>query len=240
MKVGLLCGLVAGGITIVACGPTSNNNQTASAESAKMQIQEDDDSVEESASLGLAGTGDRICKLSYELVKKDAAGNYSVSASGVQTDNLNRTGFGRGCLNFCVAAFDELMKVNKPNGIEILVKACSFAETATPAVAVFQSTLNSCKVIQADQKVILAVQKNRQECVTECNNRETTNPGRRCEWGTEILRAHPLNQCVIRGGAGKMLFQGSVTRFNCSTECKARTTSNPLRTCLWGGENVKQ
>ncbi|NBX18770.1 MAG: hypothetical protein EBR09_15560, partial [Proteobacteria bacterium] len=98
MKVGLLCGLVAGGITIVACGPTSNNNQTASAESAKMQIQEDDDSVEESASLGLAGTGDRICKLSYELVKKDAAGNYSVSASGVQTDNLNRTGFGRGCL----------------------------------------------------------------------------------------------------------------------------------------------
>ena len=190
--------------------------------------------------MGLAGMGDRICRLNFDLVKKDAAGNYSVVGNGTNTDNLSRTGFGRGCLNFCVAAFDELMKVNKPNGIEILVKDCSFGQTATPAISTFQSTLKSCKVIQADQKVILAASKTRQECLTECSNREQTNPGRRCEWGTEVLRAHPLNQCVIRGGAGKMLFQGSVTRFNCSTECKARSQTNPLRTCNWGAENVKQ
>jgi hypothetical protein len=225
-------------LSFSACGPTSNSNQTASV--STNLAEEDGILKEESANLGLAGTGDRICRLNFDLVKKDANGNYSVSGSGSTTDNLPRTGFGRGCLEFCVASFDELMKVNKPNGIEILVKGCLFAETATPAISKFQSTLNSCKILQADQKVLLAASKTRPDCVTECGKLETSNPGRRCEWGTEVLRAHPVNQCAIRGGAGKMLFEGSIPRFNCSMECKARAQTNPLRTCLWGGQNVKQ
>ncbi len=233
-----LFALCLGVVSLVGCGPTSNTNQTASTDSKGLGP--DLEYSDEMASFGLAGMGDRICRLNYSLVKKDNKGNYSVVGQSSQTDNTARTGFGRGCLNYCVAAFDELMKANAATGTEVLVRSCQFAETAAPAVSKFNTTMDSCKVIQADQVVIFAENKTRAECVTECQNREATNPGRRCEWGAEVLRAHPVNQCVIRGAAGKVHYQQSTTRFSCRTECAARATTNPNRSCLWGGENVKQ
>lgn len=230
--------LCLGVIALVSCGPTGNMNQAASTESKPAAGERE--FADEAASLGLTGQGDRICRLDYSLVKKDAKGNYSVVGQSSATDNTPRTGFGRGCLNYCVAAFNDLMKTNQPNGVEILVRSCQFALTAQPAVSKFNSTVDSCKVIQADQKVIFAESKTRAECVTECANREATNPGRRCEWGAEVLRAHPVNQCVIRGAAGRLHYQQSTTRFNCRTECAARAGTNPNRSCLWGAENVKQ
>lgn len=235
-KISALCLGFAG--LVISCGPTGNMNQTASTESNLADSEAF--SSEESATLGLAGQGDRICRLDYSFVKKDAKGNYSKVGDGSTTDNLPRTGFGRGCLNFCVATFDELMKNNQPNGVEILIKGCQFAQTATPAASKFQTTLDACKVVQADQKVIFAENKTRAECVTECAKFEGTNPSRRCEWGAEVLRAHPLNACNIRGAAGKQLYQANVTRFQCRMECKARAQTNPNRSCLWGGENVKE
>jgi hypothetical protein len=230
--------LCLGVIAAVSCGPTGNMNQTASTET-KLAAEELE-FADESATLGLAGQGDRICRLNYQFVRKDAVGNYSIVGSGSTSDGTPRSGFGRGCLNYCVSAFDSLMTANQPNGIEILVNSCQFAQTSQPAVSRYNTTLASCKVVQADQKVIFAESKTRADCASECAKFETTNPGRRCEWGAEVLRAHPVNQCVIRGGAGRLLYQASTTRFSCRTECSARATTNPNRSCLWGGENVKQ
>jgi hypothetical protein len=87
--------------------------------------------------------------------------------------------------------------------------------------------------------VIFAEPKTRTDCVSECSKREQSNPGRRCEWGAEVIRQHPMNQCIIRGAAGKLHYQQTVTRFQCRMECQARKDTNPNRSCLWGGENVK-
>jgi hypothetical protein len=93
--------------------------------------------------------------------------------------------------------------------------------------------------VQADQTVIFAESRTRNACVTECEAKATSNPSRRCEWGEETLRAHPSNTCSIRRKNGSVLFEASNTRFHCRMECKARETSNPERTCVWGGENIK-
>ncbi|MEY4064703.1 MAG: hypothetical protein RIR26_911 [Pseudomonadota bacterium] len=117
--------------------------------------------------------------------------------------------------------------------------AAQAAAAPSPAATEFQSKKEACKVVQVDQVVIFAEQRTRSECASECDSRAQTNPQRRCEWGTEVLRQHPTNQCILRGGAGKLLYQQTVTRFQCRMECKARETTNPNRSCLWGGENVK-
>jgi hypothetical protein len=117
--------------------------------------------------------------------------------------------------------------------------AVQAAAAPSPAANEFQTKKESCKVVQVDQVVIFAEQRTRSECAAECDSRAQTNPQRRCEWGTEVLRQHPTNQCIVRGGAGKLLYQQTVTRFQCRMECKARETTNPNRSCLWGGENVK-
>lgn len=104
---------------VFSCGPTGNFNQTSSADDNRAS--RDAFADEDSKTLGLAGQGDRICRLNYSFVKKDAIGNYSVVGEGSTSDNLPRAGFGRGCLNFCVAAFDGLMRNNQPNGTEILI-----------------------------------------------------------------------------------------------------------------------
>lgn len=117
--------------------------------------------------------------------------------------------------------------------------AAQAAAAPPPVVNEFQTKKEACKVVQVDQVVIFAEQRTRSECAAVCDSRAQTNPQRRCEWGTEVLRQHPTNQCILRGGAGKLLYQQTVTRFQCRMECKARETTNPNRSCLWGGENVK-
>ncbi|MEN9825227.1 MAG: hypothetical protein RI953_972 [Pseudomonadota bacterium] len=273
---------------IAACGPTANLNEVATVSmSAQSMLDED-----EIAPLGLTGLGDRVCRLSFSFVKKDAAGNYSVVGDGTTTDGLARTGFGRGCVNFCLTTFDELMKVNAANNVQILVKSCQFADmassasapqpapsatpvssasasptpppasapqtaptsassaTATPTAAATASPKPTATVVAAAEEkrckieggagdLLFAEKKSRADCVTECSKRDASNPQRSCEWGSEVLRKHPKNQCIIRGGAGKQLYQQSTTRFQCRMECSSRSQSNPNRSCLWGGENVK-
>lgn len=229
------------------------------------------------APLALTGLGDRLCSLRFWIVKKEADGNFKRIGASQFGDPSPREGFGRGCLQFCLTAFDQMRAVNKKDGNEILIHSCSFsrasgaaqpavtspAPSATPTPAASpspttqattpataspslppgvienQNRVEACKVVQAGQKVIFAEQRERAECVAECKARETSNPSHRCEWGDEVLRQHQQNVCTVRGDGGKLLFQNNVTRFHCRVECKARETTNPNRSCIWGGEDIK-
>jgi|GEM_PF-733538 len=248
--------------SLAACGPTSNTNTSTNSLSAKEEAMLDEDV---SAPLGLQGLGDRFCRLNFSFVKKDAGGNFSVVGSGTTTDGVARTGFGVGCVQFCAKALNELISVNEKNGISVLMKGCQFAEPAAAAAAApaapmptpeaakgaaaapaaaqaaaqAAAKMDACKIVQADQVVIFAEQRSRAECASECSAKEQSNPGRRCEWGSEVLRQHPVNQCIIRGQAGKLHYQQTVTRFQCRMECAAREQTNPFRSCLWGGEDIK-
>ncbi|MFZ9520455.1 MAG: hypothetical protein ACO3A4_08260 [Silvanigrellaceae bacterium] len=270
---GLAITLLAG-VGVVSCGPTSNLNQVATVSTSESSLLDED----EAAPLGLAGLGDRVCRLDFSFVKKDAAGNYSAVGLGTTTDGVSRTGFGRGCVNFCLTTFDELMKANAANNIQVLVNACRFAEmapvesmpapdaspapaataaataapeaspaptataAATPmpaATVAAASTSKRCEVEGGAGNLLYFEVVPRAKCLAECNEREQSNPQRKCSWGSEVLRAHPKNQCIIKGGAGKQLYSQSTTRFNCRMECESRKQTNPNRTCTWGGENVK-
>ena len=79
----------------------------------------------------------------------------------------------------------------------------------------------------------------RNACFQACDARESLNPGRICRWGGETLRDRPISRCSIIGGGGAHLHISDANRCSCAQECEARANSNPNRTCLWGGENLR-
>lgn len=113
------------------------------------------------------------------------------------------------------------------------------ATPPTPSQPPFVTKTEICKIVQVDQKVIFAEPRTRAECIAACGANEQSNPARRCEWGEETLRAHPTNICSIRRKNGVELFESINTRFQCRMECRARETTNPESSCVWGGENIK-
>jgi hypothetical protein len=213
-----------------------------------------------SAPLSLAGLGDRVCVLKYSFVKKKGA-DFDLIANDQLSDNSKRAGFGRGCMNFCIAAFDQLREKNEEEkkGISVLIRSCKFtgndariasatsplipvAGAASAAVAsedVATSKRGFCKIVGGAHKLLLGEIALEDECKTQCDLRSESNPNRRCAWKDNVFRKHPKNFCTIQGSGGKIHYNKKVRKFICRSECKAREVSNPQRSCEWGDELLR-
>lgn len=203
-----------------------------------------------SAPLSLAGLGDRVCKLHYSFVKKKGT-DFEVIAEDSISDNAKRSGFGRGCMNFCIATFDALRAENEKKGVSVLIKNCKFtgnpvavakavdpiAPVAAP-VNVADLDKGICKILGGAHNLLYNENVTENKCKTECDLRNEANPQRRCEYKGKVFRKHPKATCSIVGRAGKIHYQNDVRRFICRSECNARELTNPYRTCLWGTEVV--
>lgn len=215
----------------------------------------------EIAPMYLAGLGERVCKLSYSYVKKDASGNFSKIVDHEVSDNITRSGFGRGCLNWCVSAFDQLKTANAGKR-NILIKNCKFTgnkdivanvSTTSPAPDVLDkakpefkeakmAAIGVCKVIGGAGNLISKLKDvDKPTCKTECKSKNATNPERRCEFKGEIFRAHPKKYCEVRGLSGKLHFDANLKRFDCRASCKewVKGKGKAKAQCKWGNEILR-
>lgn len=209
----------------------------------------DADGVDEEAAapMYLTGLGDRICELKFDYVKKKGA-DFEVVASDKVSDNAARSGFGRGCLNFCIASFDALRKENTKNNVSILVKSCKFSDNADKVAAGIGKPLSPvaskdladknrgvCKVVGSAGVIhFMNNALTKAECKAECSSRDATNPHRKCEFKGDVFHKYPKKYCEIKGSGGKLHYGKNVRQFICRSECAARDKTNPQRQCKFG------
>ena len=211
-----------------------------------------------SAPMFLAGLGDRVCVLNYSYVKKKGT-DFELIAEDKVTDNAKRPGFGRGCMNFCIAAFDELRKKNEEKGLSVLIRNCKFSgneakvakatdpllskeEAAATAVAsedIATAKRGFCKIVGGAHNLLYGEISSEDDCKMQCDMRNESNPQRRCSWKDNVFHKHPKEFCTIQGIAGKVHYNKKVRRFICRSECNAREVSNPYRSCKWGSELLR-
>jgi hypothetical protein len=234
----------------VACGPTGNTNLLSANTSAIELTNGEDDA----APLGLAGVGDRVCRLNFSFLTKDAAGMHTLLGDATISDNVKRTGYGAGCLQFCSAAFDELRKMNEPNGKHVFVKSCQFAEF--PAVA----GADPAPAVGADPAPAPAPAPDQGAAGGAAPAPASTpnpvgaggavpapvaSPAPAGGGGYPMPQPPPVQakkdekRCKIEAGSGEVLFSERLTRINCANECQKRDQTNPQRECEWGSEKLR-
>ncbi|MEN9825031.1 MAG: hypothetical protein RI953_776 [Pseudomonadota bacterium] len=100
------------------------------------------------------------------------------------------------------------------------------------------NAVKGCLVAQVDGVKLFSGNLKRSDCVDKCAVYETSNPGRSCSHGGSLFRSAPTNICEIVGAGGVVKFSAQSIRKACAQECSKY--ANPARTCLWGGQSVKQ
>lgn len=96
----------------------------------------------------------------------------------------------------------------------------------------------ACRVAQVDGVQLYMGSLKLSDCITKCGEFETTNPGRSCTFNGGAFRSAPTNICQIIGAGGVVRFSAQTIRKSCAQECTKY--ANPGRTCIWGGQSVKQ
>lgn len=242
--------LIASYFLIIACQGETTQRETAQIEVNPALLGAEGLDEEESAPLMLTGLGDRVCILRYAYVEKKGT-DFEVIANDSVSDNSKRPGFGRGCMNFCVASFDALREKNEAEGRSILIRNCVFSANEEKvekadqpmqkeAVKEFEDAKNGmCKIVGGAHNLILGEIMKEDACKAECDSREQANPQRRCSFKGEVFRKHPKKFCTIQGIAGKIHYNKKVRKFICRAECKAREVSNPKRSCEWGDDLLR-
>jgi hypothetical protein len=245
LKSSALC-IVSGLFAAVACGPTGNTNLNAANTNAIELTNGEDDA----APLGLAGVGDRVCRLNFAFLSKDAAGMHTVLGEFTHTDGVKRTGYGAGCLQFCAASFEELRKVNEPNGKHVFVKSCQFAEFdapagAEPAPAVGAAPAPADQAAAGGAAPAPADQAAAGGAAPAPVAAPAPAPAPAGVGGYPMPKPAPVQtkqdekRCKIEAGSGEVLFSERLTRLNCASECQKRDQTNPQRECEWGSEKLR-
>lgn len=231
-------------LALVSCAESNNANVSSAGAATAMKASPLFSDEDEAAPLGLSGVGDRVCKLSFAFLGKDAKGVYSYQGEDVITDGINRTGYGGGCLEFCAQAFRALREENELNGRFVFVKSCQFTDPATtvslpgfsmPPPPPSAPTKTPSEPVEKPNYAPPEAPQQAQPQVSQPSQPVV-------QVATPIPLSDPTrveDACQIQGGAGNILFAKPRTKAECQSECQSRHAANPNRECKYGSEIIR-